>query len=91
MNRMRNEMIHLRALVASQQNLITSLAAENQSLRRSKYAVEKEFLEYEIFYLLSPLLPGDTCSVFDCIFTSVWRKMCTVAAMYRVRTVLENP
>lgn len=36
MNRMRNEIIHLRALVSSQQDLIASLAASNESIRHDR-------------------------------------------------------
>ena len=39
MNRMRHEIIHLRALVSSQQTLIKSLMNDNEKLRKEKYII----------------------------------------------------
>ncbi|XP_070563824.1 uncharacterized protein [Ptychodera flava] len=57
--RMRNEIITLRALVASQQDIITYLQSEVEKLQHSKFHIEKEFLQYRLLTLkagLSPLL-----------------------------------
>ncbi|XP_013409097.1 uncharacterized protein LOC106172764 [Lingula anatina] len=48
MNRLRSEIIHLRALVTSQQDLISSLVQENESLGHEKFMHEREFLEYRL-------------------------------------------
>ncbi|CAH1776038.1 unnamed protein product, partial [Owenia fusiformis] len=48
LQRMRHEIIHLRALVSSQQDLLTHLEAENEELSRDKYQIEKSFLEFKI-------------------------------------------
>ena len=37
MDRMRHEIIHLRALVSSQQELMNQLMSDNDSLRKEKY------------------------------------------------------
>ena len=39
MNRMQHEIIHLRALVSSQQTLIKSLMNDNEKLRKEKYMI----------------------------------------------------
>ena len=43
MSRLRNEIIHLRALVSSQQDLINKLASDNNCLRREKFALRMHF------------------------------------------------
>lgn len=40
-NRLRHEIIHLRALTCSQQQLIATLAVENEELRRERFSVGK--------------------------------------------------
>ncbi|KAK2144981.1 hypothetical protein LSH36_713g01000 [Paralvinella palmiformis] len=47
-SRMRHEVVHLRALVSSQQDLITILTENNEKLRHEKFLIEKEFLEYRL-------------------------------------------
>ena len=49
MSRLRTEIIHLRALVSSQQDLITKLASENKSMRREKFALRRhEIIKFAV-------------------------------------------
>ncbi|XP_064624979.1 uncharacterized protein LOC135486244 isoform X2 [Lineus longissimus] len=56
--RLRNEIIQLRAVVNSQQGLIGKLAADNDSLTRDKFHIEKEYLTYR-FEVAKSLLDSD--------------------------------
>ena len=53
--RMRTEIIHLRALVNSQQELINQLVSENKNLRQDKYALRKKMLLQCLLSQLSPV------------------------------------
>ncbi|XP_077981958.1 uncharacterized protein LOC144436965 [Glandiceps talaboti] len=55
--RMRNEIITLRALVASQQDIITYLQSETKKLQHSKFHLEREFLQYRLLTLKAGLSP----------------------------------
>ena len=48
MDRMRHEVIHLRALVSSQQDLIRSLAADNQKLTHEKFLIGELLMTFTI-------------------------------------------
>lgn len=48
MVRMQQEIIHLRAVVSSQQDLIEQLTAKNEQLQCEKFLAEKDFLKYRL-------------------------------------------
>ena len=47
-SRMRHEVVHLRALVSSQQDLITILTENNEKLRHEKFLIGNYFLKIYI-------------------------------------------